>query len=478
MKRIALITALILVAGAALWSGLWFAGRGSLEARLDLEADRLAQAGIAITWEGAETGGYPAGYELALSGIDIETTEFAARLPRLDIAIGAEDPDSLAVVFPRSFTLRVKGETERLFEIEADALTATVSEAGGNPAVDLAAISVLAVHKPVQDASEASATVIPGLEGLAGELVSLKGRLMTEGPEARLSLSAERLETVITGEGQRGPAEDRFRYTIDAIAERPLLTGRVTLSGRPLVGALAAGLSGLPVRATLQTGPTETVLATAPSEGAAAVSSDGRLVLAHGSVATLVEIEPGHLDAASTFEALRLTLDPASETARLRGPIAINRLDLAYAAPTDPDAGMGPLRLRLAAAEIAPDPALWDALDPEAALDHAPMELVLELTGTMRLAGPDAPLPAEIGTLEIVNAHLGALGASLDATGAVEFLQPQMLPIGAVELRLFETMPMLRDLVVAGLLQPEAAETAMLLAANYTEAGERPEELT
>ncbi|MEL6575414.1 MAG: DUF2125 domain-containing protein, partial [Pseudomonadota bacterium] len=169
--------------------------------------------------------------------------------------------------------------------------------------------------------------------------------------------------------------------------------------------------------------------------------------------------------------------EPSDENAVFRGPIAINRVDLAYQAPTGPAEEMSPLGLRIAAAEVMPDAALWAAIDPAGALDQSPMELVLELDGTVRLIGEEAELPAELGNLSLEHAHIRALGAVFDAEGSIEFLQPQMLPIGTVELTALNSMQAIRDLVQADLLAATSAETVMLLAANYARAGDTPEEL-
>ncbi|MEM7497192.1 MAG: DUF2125 domain-containing protein [Pseudomonadota bacterium] len=487
MKKIALIAAGALVLAGAGWSALWYLGRGEVTAALALETERLAERGIAVTWSAERVGGFPLGYTLTLEDVSVtaEGAGAALAIPSLVARLDASAPDSVTVALPPEMVLTLSEDEEapRRIDIESEALSLLLAEpAEGAREFRVTARSLLAVEA----VGEAEAEDHDGVSGVATELAGLDATLAVEPPAdgaaAVLTARAERLESIITGGGRRGELSAPFTYAVDAQAAAPLLTARLVLDRRPLAVAAAEGFAGLPLRATLQAGVTEVVTATAASGGGSSLlpegdGADGRFTLGFGTAAGVLSLTDGALDTQLTLEAAKIVAEPSAAEANFRGPVDINRVDLAYRAPTAPAEAMSPLGLRIAAAEVMPAASVWAALDPAGALDQSPMELVFEIEGTVRLTEEGASLPAELGNLTVKHGHFRALGTVFDATGALEFIQPQMLPIGALELRALNSMQTLRDLVQADLLEPASAETAMLLAANYARAGETPEEL-
>ncbi|MEM6945463.1 MAG: DUF2125 domain-containing protein [Pseudomonadota bacterium] len=484
MKRIGLyaVVAVAVVAGG--WSALWFLGRGEITDRLALEAERLAARGVTLSYEGERVEGFPFGYTLFLDRLSVAGKDAGPRLeiPGLEARLDAKAPGTVVVSLPPEMTLSLPAEdAPREIGIESEGLVLTLSEAGGGARrAHLAGRSLLLVEAAPEDRAEDAV----GLAGVALDLQGLDATLAAGAPAAgaiaKLAARADRLETIVTGTGRRGEALRLFTYTVDTQAEAPILIAELTLDARPLELALAEGLAEIPISASLQTGPTDVVVGTAAAAGTSSVRgdpADGRFTIGYGSGAAVLTLADGLLDTSLTLEAARLLSEPADEDVAFRGPVAINRVDFAYKAPTVEAEAMSPIRLRAAAGKITPGDEIWEALDPEGELDRRPMEVVLELEGTARLAGEDAAVPAELGNLEIRSAFLDTLGMTFRATGSLEFLQPQMLPIGTIELKADRSMQALRDLVAAGLLEPVAAETAMLLAANYARAGDDPEEL-
>ncbi|MEM6354946.1 MAG: DUF2125 domain-containing protein [Pseudomonadota bacterium] len=487
MKRIALIVVGVVVAAGAGWSALWYLGRSEVSERLALEVERLAARGIDIAWAEEEIGGFPQGYLVTLRDVAVtaEGAGVALAVPEVVAAVDAAAPDGLTITLPRemAMTLSEAGAAPRRIDIESEDLVITLAEpAEGARDVRIAAASLLAVEA-AEDAGEEDHD---GVTGAAAELAGLDATLLIEpaGEDAKAVLTAKaaRFETIVTGGGRRGELLTPFIYTVDAKADGPLLSAQFALGQRPFEMALAERFAGVPVRMTLQAGPSDVVTATAPSDGASSLlpeagGADGRFTLGFGTAAGVLTLGDGSLETQLSIEAARLVAEPSAPEAVFRGPIAINRVDFAYQAPTGPADAMSPLGLRIAAAEVMPDATVWQALDPAGALDQSPMELVLELDGTVRLTDEDAPLPAELGNLSLKHAHIRALGTVFDAEGSLEFLQPQMLPIGALELTAMNSMQTIRDLVQADLLSPVSAETVLLLAANYARAGETPQEL-
>ena len=49
MKKVLIVVVGIAAVGLAIWSGLWFVGRGQIEDRLDLEHARAEARGTTIT---------------------------------------------------------------------------------------------------------------------------------------------------------------------------------------------------------------------------------------------------------------------------------------------------------------------------------------------------------------------------------------------------------------------------------------------
>ncbi|MEM9764395.1 MAG: DUF2125 domain-containing protein, partial [Pseudomonadota bacterium] len=485
MKRIALIALGVVVAVGGGWSALWYLGRGEVSDRLALEVERLAARGIEVAWAEKEIGGFPEGYEVTLRDVAVtaEGAGMALAVPTVVATVDAAAPDRIVVALPpeMALTLSAAGEEPRQIDIESEALLLTLGEpSAGARDVRLTAASLLGVEAADKE-SDAE-----GVRGVAVELAGLEATLAIEPPGddavAVLTANAERIESIVTGGGRRGEMLSPFTYTVDSAVEKALLTARFTLGQRPFEAAAADGFAGTPLRLTLQSGPSSVITATAPSDGASSLipedgGADGRFTFAFGTAAGVLSLGDGALDTQLSIEAAEVIAEPSDENAVFRGPIAINRVDFAYQAPTGPAEEMSPLGLRIAAAEVMPDAALWAAIDPAGALDQSPMELVLELDGTVRLMGDEAELPAEIGNLSVEHAHIRALGAVFDAEGSIEFLQPQMLPIGSVELTALNSMQAIRDLVQADLLAATSAETVMLLAANYARAGDTPEEL-
>ncbi|MEL6768503.1 MAG: DUF2125 domain-containing protein, partial [Pseudomonadota bacterium] len=466
MKRIALIALGVVVAVGGGWSALWYLGRSEVSDRLALEVERLSARGIEVAWAEEEIGGFPEGYEVTLTDVALtaEGAGMALAIPRVVATVDAAAPDSIAVVLPpeMALTLSAAGEEPRQIDIESEALLLTLAEpSAGARDVRLTAASLLGVEAAEDKPSDAE-----GVRGVAVELAGLDATLAIEPPGddavAVLTANAERIESIVTGGGRRGELLSPFTYTVDTAAETALLTARLTLGQRPFEAAAAEGFAGIPLRVTVQAGPSSVITATAPSDGASSLipedgGADGRFTFAFGTAAGVLSLSDGALDTQLSIEAAEVIAEPSDADAVFRGPIAINRVDLAYQAPTGPAAEMSPLGLRIAAAEVMPDAALWQAIDPAGALDHSPMELVLELEGTARLTGEEAALPAELGNLSLEHAHLRALGAVFDAEGSIEFLQPQMLPIGTLELTALNSMQAIRDLVQADLLAALAA---------------------
>ena len=117
------------------------------------------------------------------------------------------------------------------------------------------------------------------------------------------------------------------------------------------------------------------------------------------------------------------------------------------------------------------DDAIWQALDPEAALPRDPASLTIDLEGNALLTqnfmdpdfpqqvepGPDgaAPMPLQPRSLTIKELALDAVGATVDLTGALTFGDDPSQPVGTIEGTFGGINGLLDTLVAMGVVPQE-----------------------
>jgi hypothetical protein len=108
---------------------------------------------------------------------------------------------------------------------------------------------------------------------------------------------------------------------------------------------------------------------------------------------------------------------------------------------------------------------IWGMVDPMAQLPHTPADLLVDLSGSVKLianlfdpADVEAnPIPGEVQDLALNALHLAAAGADLSGTGAFTFDNSMGFPMpkGAVDLKLVGAYALMDKLSAMGLLPAE-----------------------
>lgn len=463
------------------WTGLWFAGRGVVEAQLDAELARLGDQGYAVTTGARQIGGFPLGYEVTLQDLALAqpAAHTRADLPRL-VA-------SATVWEPRALTLRLPETAALHYDPSAEARAA---EPNLPPSLTLALTSQdwVAVIRPqdtggrrIESTAKAIRVVTTGTAAGAIFDVGLRDLVQATdvpatpgtGPTASTA-QAELIDYRIT---TQDPAAGTTTVTGSYAAAR--ITSTSTLDNSTDLAAVIRALGTVALDFAYTTGPArfEMTQAGGPdgADGSLSVESaesSGRFVLAAGGL----EITGG-----SGAQVLRMAA--ADPTSPLRGTAQIARSDAVLRLPIAQTDDMRPLGLGLTLEGVTLDDAVWAQIDPGAALDRAPARLRLDLSGTARMTrafdapDPDDLLPFELGPLTVRAVELGLLGAEATVSGEIVFDGPEMVPAGTLTLRTRRGLAALDQAVMAGLVPPDTAAFAGAMAQVYAQPGAEPDSL-
>ena len=84
-----------MVVAAAVWSAIWFAGRGQIEDQMELELARLEANGTIVTWQDRNIGGFPFGYEVVADQVAVTNRDngILVRIPEVVSQAEASDID-------------------------------------------------------------------------------------------------------------------------------------------------------------------------------------------------------------------------------------------------------------------------------------------------------------------------------------------------------------------------------------------------
>jgi len=473
LRRIA-ITAVVIT--AAVWSTLWFAGRGKIEERLDAEQALLAQQGYTISHEGREVSGFPLGYAVTYRDLRMELPGLSGQagaayvLPQLTADISAADVERITARFPEKFYLEVPVDAatrasnpslpER-FKVEFESANMTAALAGLMSAerqITLAADSVLMVTAgPTQDINVA-------VEAIGVQMGTTVLPLDNTGM-APSHVLIDRLEYAIAAtEDAKKPvvlqgSVDAVRMTGSSDIRRPGFAAEALFAGK--------GTS----KAAYQTGASEGTLKVPEGSG----DWSGTVTFKSGSGAGTVAVENGAMRWDSASQANRFTLGTADGAP---GPsVEMRAIEFGYAMPFAPSEQMAPLLFRLALDQVMPDDALWSLIDAGGTLPRDPARLIIETEGEARMTQrldqfqPGAAPPFELGAMMVKAADLTALGAALTTRGNLELRQPLMQPVGKFTITLKNATELLGKLAAAGIIDEFTARAGAMMADTYTVPG-------
>jgi len=457
------------------WGWLWHQGKGELDAWLDAEIARLAEAGVAIDYATREVGGFPFGYTAALEGVRIRNRITGARysLPRLSGAADITDPTAITTRFPEDFTASLpvapalRGRypflPERLdMRIRSKALeVVTAGLAGGTQRLALRADSVL-----ITDAGDAPSF------GFALDLGRVEAEVVLPGPEAEAGLSGSarigRLDSTLRSAGAAADQD------LDLAAEDLSLAAESDLA-RP--GAVAALIAGAPVGSG-QADLTAARLGFGFASRGDADTPDGRVSLETGGVSARLAIAEGRMTSRAAIETITGGVRPDDPEHPIRGGLDARRFEAAYLTPLGPSEEMQPLSLRFALAGLSPDAGLWRLIDAERTLPREAGRVVFDIDATVRYTKdpravrPGEAVPLEVSNLMINEALVKALGARAKAAGQVEFVQPVYQPTGSIDIQIEGGLTLLRRLRAAGLISEHSLQRLAMAAAAYTRPGQ------
>ncbi|MEL6775154.1 MAG: hypothetical protein AAFP23_10335, partial [Pseudomonadota bacterium] len=257
-------------------------------------------------------------------------------------------------------------------------------------------------------------------------------------------------------------------------------TGRLALDAEGLVltSRIALGPEPRDRRISLQSGPLTARLSAGLVPGARVAGAEvgGSLDIAAATAAALATLTDGAMEATTTLDEITATLVQTDPEA-LGGTARLDRLDLGVAQPVVDEPRPGEtISTRISAGILELDEALWTQIDPNEALQRRPgLEMHLELRGTLREG-----VPATAGWLAAervaVDGALTGLGAEGETALEISFDETG-IPGGGGNLRFFNAMGLMRDLLASGLVAPEQAEMVFFMASRFARPGETVQEL-
>lgn len=515
MKRYLAIGAAVLVLLAAGWGLFWWHGRGQVEQALDAGVERLRQQGWTVTWEDREIGGFPFGYSVRLTrltaqetaqapgtetgtaigtGTTTETTPETGAGGRLTLrlpwAVAETDGAGRIIIrMPESFAVDLPLPAIAPADPGAEPNAETDAETDAGPDAEPA---------PVDAADNADRPAQPAALATTGEADDLVLALSADGAVEvtadRLAWTVEQPEigrtmtqTIEALEAGTTPESPGARYRVQAAR-----VGAEAVVAEPdgAPSTAIASLRDVVVEGSSTVGSPEAlaemIYAGAPGQAGGSLrtgEAQVRLVSAGGTPGMLdwraeaisgkATLTSGRMDLEGETRGNTWTLTSPDPSLPIQGRLSVSLARAAYAVPMAPSARADEMAIRLTLQEATADERVWTQVDPQGALPRDPASLTIDLTGTARVTEridrlrPGAPPPFEISDLVFREVSASALGATLNASGEVDILQPVGVPFGEVQVALTGIRALVRALGRAGVLAPEMVTTAEAIMAVY-----------
>ncbi|MEM7188719.1 MAG: DUF2125 domain-containing protein, partial [Pseudomonadota bacterium] len=229
MKKIAIIVAVVLAIGAAIWSGLWFYGRAELDQRIDQQMAMMQRQGWTVTHSEREISGFPAGYEVKLTEVAAVGVEGALiKMPEVTGRAEAQGlgevifdlPETFTVDLPISETMRASNRLlPEVLKVVVESKGLKISAAGIDP--------ILRSYIVTADQVIARAGEEGALLQLSAEVNSLDAG-MAPGPDGR-RFRVQSGQIAATMRDSSHPAEPRLGVVFNG------LTATASLGTRELL---------------------------------------------------------------------------------------------------------------------------------------------------------------------------------------------------------------------------------------------------
>lgn len=463
MKRYLAIGAgaLVLLAGA--WGLFWWSGRGEVERAFDEAVAGLQDPGWTITWKNRSIRGFPFGYAVELTGIAAAESGGGMTV-RLPWAVAeTQGTDSIVVHLPDSFVAEMPAAAPASPEGEGAAPpppSAPLSAIGEADAL----IIVLTADGTVEVSADRLAWTLDDPESgrtLVQSVEALEATSVPEAPGARYRLQAALVGAEATLADAEGTAS-----TVTATVSDVAVEGASTVPTPEALGEmLYAGGPGQ-AEGSMTTGPAEMhVASTGQSPGTIDWRADG--------LTGRAALTSGRMELHGETRGNSWTLSSADATLPVQGTFTVPLAQATYAVPMAPSGRPDDMAIRVHLQEIGADEAAWSQLDPAGSLPREPATLLADVTGTMRVTEridrlrPGAEPPFEVSTLMLRELSARALGASVNATGEVEILQPVGVPLGEIQVGATGLGALIGALGRAGILSPDMVTTAEAIMSVY-----------
>ncbi|MEM9060229.1 MAG: DUF2125 domain-containing protein [Pseudomonadota bacterium] len=424
----------ILALAAAGWSALWFQGRSELEKRIDLEVSRAEAQGRTITWTDRTINGFPAGYDLILTGVAVTDAETGTlvRIPEVRSRIDASSIVRLDAMLLGEIRIDMPiTEETRQTDPRLPPVLKLVGENEGLRLVIEDLSGVTRTGKLVADRSDWRVEQDDFPNRLFLELERVESGLTDRGEMQSSSLVFGRLGLRV--EGEDGGQAARMELDIEDLS----LTATSRDVGEGGWEALLRGTDGM-LEVAYQTGQIDAL-----AELAGTSQDPGwRYGYAASAGTGVISLGEGRAEVRAERRQPVFTLDPSDAATSLRGSIQAEAIQTLYALPIAPTPAPEAAQLRLAAIDLKGDDVFWVFADPDKVLDRSAAEVLLDIEATVKVTGSDGAAglaggpPFELSNISVNDASVSALGGKVRLSGDIELVQPVNLPVGALDLRL------------------------------------------
>lgn len=462
MKRILWIIATVAVlAGLGLWS-LRFFSESRIEGKLDLAKAEAGARGWALTWGTREATGFPVVNRVQLTGVAL-VSELGV-LVRIGDVIVAQDPEAagaLAIQLPGEMALTVPisalaRQQSPFLPPKVDLTFATENallRIGSDPAGGLTAILTASALRAALDQTD-----FPVSLSIDAGTVSVESDVAEAGRRFRLKSGSFGVDMRDSSGAGALVVDSRYTdlslgATVRADGFASFMDGLQTLSEKLASGAFQSASQVVTV-SSLQPGapggrPTTLTWKAGPQTG-------------------LFQIDKGTLGYSAEDRDVVATLDLPNERGFERAAASMLYYQRQFELPfVNTGETPRPGSLRIAVEDFVPDEATWQGFDPDARLAREPADLLFDAKATLRLTGGRGALPVEFSNVSLETFRLGALGATAEAKGDVEILQPIALPLGLIEVSLTGADMLVGSLHEVGVLDDKRAEMTRAILQVY-----------
>lgn len=467
MKKALLITLVVAVLGAAVWGGLWLAGRGQITDRIDLEVARIEATGKSVTWESLDIGGFPSGYEVRARNVAYTNTQtgLLVRVPEVVSTVKAATFQTVEIIpigdvlidlpvpeqtretnlsLPRVFKLVFSGD-----EVRASAEGITSLERTLTLAASTATLKMDQDDTPM--AFELS------MAGLNASAQRTGDKLSTSTQAERMALNATSVD------------ENDTKAKLDSVIESLTLTTSAEWAAGETLNDVLFGTTKGKVDIVYSAGRIDATAVSLDATG-----QGGGTFSYSGSAGTgVIGIQDQVLEVRGETRQNRWSVDPKQAASTFRGALTAEAFQAHYKVPTGPSDSPGNSSFRLAVLDLNADEAVWAALDEKQLLDRSPAELLIDLEATALIKGrldqqdPAQGAPIELSNISLNTVNVKALGSELQASGDVEVLQPINLPLGEIKVELTNGNALLLALKEADLIDETMRATAAAMLQVY-----------